>query len=186
MSSKPQHVLHDQTWSKQLGGHCYATSISLIHTHYHLRACDILNKNIFFSSQLPWKTIILNVIITIVHLESKNVRNIPFWCLKETIKFQMLNEDNVMNLSITWCRLAPFKTSISPFPSSFNRCLERKKLLATNTMVDGVAHGVWDIFSLTRDLTYTTISLEWPFTTKWSYIPKWITTRVKFSYLCMT
>jgi hypothetical protein len=54
-----------------------ATFASLIHTHYHLHACDILNINFFFSSLLPWKTIILNV-ITIVHLESNNVKNIAF------------------------------------------------------------------------------------------------------------
>ncbi len=44
-----------------------------------------------------------------------------------------------MNLSIIWHNFSPFKTSTGPSPSSFNMCLERKVLLATNTMAHTVA-----------------------------------------------
>jgi len=87
----------------------------------------------------------------------------PGQCLKDAIKFQTLGKDSVMNLSIIWDNLLPFETSTSPFPSSFNKCLERKVLFATNTMVDVVAHGVQDTLSLTKDLTCSKTSLKWPF-----------------------
>ncbi len=57
-------------------------------------------------------------------------------CLKDVTKFWMLGENNVMNLSIIWCNLSPFRTSTSPYPSLFNKCSKkRKKLLIANAMV---------------------------------------------------
>ncbi len=56
--------------------------------------------------------------LSMYHLSSK-------WCLNNATKFLTLGEHNVVNLSITWCSLSPFKNSIGPSPSSLNKCLPK-------------------------------------------------------------
>ncbi len=107
------------------------------------------------------------------------------WCIKEATKFWTLGDDKTMNLSITWCNLSPLRTSIGPYPSSFNKCSKRKVLFTTNAMVDMVAFGVRDASSSTKDLICSNIYLEQPFATKWSCVLKWIVAQVKLSWLCM-
>ncbi len=84
---------------------------------------DILKRNIF--SAMFRKSNILNVITTFLNFKTRILSMYPFlseWCLNNTINFLTLGEHNVVNLSITWCSLSPFKNSIRPSPSSLNKC----------------------------------------------------------------
>jgi hypothetical protein len=88
-----------------------------------------LEKEHFFCKHLSRKTIILNVIITFLNFKVKMLSIYPLlskWCLNNVIKFIMLGEHNVVNLSITWCSLSPFKNSIGHSTSSLNKCLTRR------------------------------------------------------------
>jgi len=88
-----------------------------------------LEEEHFFCKHLSRKTIILNVIITLLNFKAKMLLIYPLlskWHLNNVIKFIMLGEHNVVHLSITWCSLSPFKNSIGHSPSSLNKCLARR------------------------------------------------------------
>ncbi len=101
-------------------------------------------------------------------------------CLSDATKFRTLGENIVMNLSIIWHNFSPFKTSTSPFSSLFSRCSKKKYLLIVNAMASWVAHSVQNTFSLTKDLTCWTNSLEQLLAIWWSHIHKWITIKSNF------
>jgi hypothetical protein len=75
------------------------------------------------------KTIILNVIITLMNFKPRMLSMYPLLskqCLNNATEFLTLGEHNVVNLSITWCNLSPFKNSIGPSPLSLNKCFARR------------------------------------------------------------
>jgi hypothetical protein len=83
----------------------------------------------FFCKHMSRKTIILNVIITLLNFKARMLSMYPLlfeWCLNNAIEFLMLGEHNVVNLSITCYSLSPFKNSTRPSPSSLNKCLAIK------------------------------------------------------------
>jgi hypothetical protein len=82
-----------------------------------------------FCRHLFRKTIILNVILTLLNFKARMLSMYPLlskWCLNNATKFLMLGEHNVMNLSIIWCSLLPFKNSTRPSSSSLNKCSTRR------------------------------------------------------------
>jgi hypothetical protein len=88
-----------------------------------------LEEEHFFYIHLFRKTIILNVIMTLLNFKATMLSMYPLlskWCLNNAIKFLMLRKHNVVNLSITWCNLSNFKNSIGPSPSSLNECSTRR------------------------------------------------------------
>jgi hypothetical protein len=88
-----------------------------------------LEKEHFFYRHLSRKTIILNVIITLLNFKARMLSMYPLWskwCLNNATKFLMLGKHNVMNLSIIWYNLSPFKNSTRPSPSSLNKCSTRR------------------------------------------------------------
>ncbi len=88
-----------------------------------------LEKEHFFCRHLFRKTIILNVITTLLNLKARMLSMYPLlskWCLNNATKFFTLGEHNVMNLSITWCSLSPFKDSTRPSPSLLNKCSTKR------------------------------------------------------------
>jgi hypothetical protein len=90
--------------------------------------CRHFEEEHFFYRHLFRKTIILNVIITFLNFKAKMLSIYPLlfeWCLNNAIKFLTLGKHNVVNLSITWCNLSPFKNSTRPSPSSLNKCSTR-------------------------------------------------------------
>ncbi len=88
-----------------------------------------LEKEHFFCKHLSRKNIIMNVIITLLNFKVRMLSMYPLlsrWCLNNATKFLTLGQHNVMNLSITWCSLLPFKNSIGASPSPLNECLTKR------------------------------------------------------------
>ncbi len=77
------------------------------------------------------------------------------WCHK----FLTLGEHKVVNLSITWCNLSLFKSSIGPSPSLFSKCLDMFYSWIANPIANILATNVWpslELFNGLSTFTFTT------------------------------